>query len=181
MKKLALLLLVIILTGCNNVKSYGPFKEEKAGCKENADTILQHIAKGWKVYYTDYYKNRFMSQTNRDGKREDYYKWGLMTYITNGSDTMVIITDDNMREYNNKTYEYEPAWTGRIIGYNNIGTNDIHSIKQHNLAIKKLCDSDSCFNFSLNSNKTIYADFVKMKPKEPEHPLEDYGLDEDDL
>lgn len=181
MIKFILLLLVAILAGCTNVKTYGPFEEEKDGCKENVDTILRHIAHGWKVYHSDYCKNRFMSQTNRDGKRDDFYKWELLTYITNESDTLVIITDDNMQEYNNKTYEYEPAWTGRIIGYNNVITKDIQKIKRHNLAIKSVCGSDSCFNFSLNSNKTLYADFVKFKPKEKEHPIEDYGLTKNDL
>ncbi len=79
------------------------------------------------------------------------------------------------------TYKNEDAWSGHLFGLIVDFDNDVAAIKRNNLAIKRACNNDSCFELSVTDNKILSADFLKWKPKDLKRPLEDYGLTKDDM
>lgn len=182
MKKVHFLLFLFTLAVvcCNNANSVGPFPEDKAICKENVDTILSHL-KGWIVIDSVFTIDNFYSTTDREGKRTEFRKYILVTHITDGRDTLTVTADDSQTCYNMNTYKGEEAWSGKVYGLIMDFDNDINEIKRNNLAIKRACGNDSCFELSTNDDKIISAEFRKWKPKAPERPLEDYGLTKEDL
>lgn len=170
MKKVILLLLVATLLGCNNVKTYGPNDEDKAISKENMDTLINHLSDGWVVVDSFFNTDKYYSITHKDGSREDFYHWILLSRVSDGKDTLTIITTPLSSE----------EWSGEITSLHFLSSKDIVGIKRHNLAVKAAC-KDTCFVLSVDDSKIMRAKFLKEKPKEPERPLEDYGLKESDL
>jgi hypothetical protein len=170
MKKVFLLLLVATLLGCSNVKRYGPHDEDKAICKENMDTITNHLSVGWVVVDSFYNTDRYYSVTNKDGSRDEFYHWILLSRISDGKDTLTIMTNPSNIE----------EWSGYLTSLHFLSSKDIDGIKRHNLAMKRACN-DSCFMISVDDSKIMSATFRKEKPKDPERPLEDYGLKKSDL
>ena len=174
MKKVLLItMMLMVIASCSNVHRVGPFEEDKAICRENADTVIAHL-NGWRELSSNYSKDRFYTQTDKDGKRTEFYRWVLTIDITDGKDTLVVSTDDS------KGMPDEEKWEGRLFG-RIIFNGTAEAIKRQNLAIKRACNNDTCFNFSINNEKVLSATFTKPKPKEPERPLEDYGLTQQDL
>lgn len=172
-KSLSITIMLLAVASCNNVKRVGPFEEDKAICRENADTVMAHL-KGWRElssYYTD---EKFYTQTEKDGKRTEFYRWVLTINITDGKDTLIVSADDS------KGMPDDEKWEGRLFG-RIIFSGTAEAIKRQNLAIKRACNNDTCFSLSVNSEKVLSATFTKLKPKEPERPLEDYGLTKQDL
>ena len=173
MKKIVSFAFICMMASCGNVKNIGPFEEDKAICRENADTVIAHM-KGWKELSSDYMKDRFHSVTDRNGKRTDFYRWILTVTITDGQDTLMVSADDS------KGIPGEEKWEGRLFG-RIIFNGTVKQIKRQNLAIKRACDNDSCFNVLVNDSKVLSATFRKPKPNVPESPLEDYGLTVEDI
>lgn len=182
MKKAHLLYFVWIITivGCNNANNVGPFPEDKVVCKENVDTILSHL-KGWNVIDSVFTIDNFYSTSNKEGERTEFRKYVLVARITDGMDTLTITADDSKTCFNMNTYKDEEAWSGRVFGLVMDFDKNINAIKRNNLAIKRACSNDSCFELSTNDDKIMSAEFRKWKPKSPERPLEDYGLTKDDI
>ena len=182
MKKFLVLFLFVTIISCNNTEYFYPEEYEKVICKENVDTILSHI-KGWYVVDSMFTVIEDFHTTDKDGKKTVYFKYYLETIITDGIDTLTISTDKSDEEYNDNTYEFEKAWTGLVSSYNMpIGEENANEIKRHNLAIKRACSKDSCFELSIPfDDKIMFAHFIKYKPKPTELPLEDYGLTKDDV
>lgn len=170
MKKVFLLFLIASLSGCSNVKTYGPNDEDKSICKENTDTIINHLSEGWFVVDSVFNTDRFFSVTNKDGSRDEFYYWIMLSRISDGRDTLTVITKPSTRE----------EWEGDITSSHFLFSEEIDKIKRHNLAVKSAC-KDTCFSLSVDDDKVIRATFRKEKPKEPKRPLEDYGLKESDL
>ena len=174
MKKVLLItMMLMVIASCSNVHRVGPFEEDKAICRENADTVIAHL-NGWRELSSNYSTDRFYTQTGKDGKRTEFYRWVLTIDITDGKDTLVVSTDDS------KGMPDEEKWEGNLFG-RIIFSGTPEAIKRQNLAIKRACNNDSCFTFSVNDEKVLSASFTKPKPKEPERPLEDYGLTKQDL
>lgn len=174
MKKLIFVFpFILAVAGCSNVENVGPFEDDKAICRENADTVIAHM-KGWKELSSQYSKDRFSSTTDRDGKRTDFYRWCLIVMISDGQDTLTVTADDSQGILDEK------EWSGNVFG-RIILSGTTEAIKRQNLAIKRACGNDSCFDVSANDSKVLRATFRKKKPKEPEPPLEDFGLTEDDI
>ena len=82
MKKVFLLLLVATLFGCSNVKVYKATSEEKLICKENMDTIINHLSEGWVVVDSFYNTEKYYSVTHKDGTRDDFYHWILISRVS---------------------------------------------------------------------------------------------------
>jgi hypothetical protein len=174
MKKVLLItMMLMVIASCSNVHRVGPFEEDKAICRENADTVIAHL-NGWRELSSNYSKDRFYTQTDKDGKRTEFYRWVLTIDITDGKDTLIVSADDS------KGMPDDEKWEGRLFG-RIIFNGTAEAIKRQNLAIKRACNNDTCFNFSINNEKVLSATFTKPKPKEPERPLEDYGLTQQDL
>ena len=174
MKKVLLITIMLLaVASCSNVKRVGPFEEDKAICRENADTVIAHL-NGWRELSSNYSVDRFYTLKDKDGKRTEFYRWVLTIDITDGKDTLVVSTDDS------KGMPDEEKWEGRLFG-RIIFSGTAEAIKRQNLAIKRACNNDTCFTFSVNNEKVLSASFTKPKPKEPERPLEDYGLTKQDL
>ena len=174
MKKVLLItMMLMVIASCSNVHRVGPFEEDKAICRENADTVIAHL-NGWRELSSYYSKDRFYTQTDKDGKRTEFYRWVLTIDITDGKDTLIVSADDS------KGMPDDEKWEGRLFG-RIIFNGTAEAIKRQNLAIKRACNNDTCFNFSINNEKVLSATFTKPKPKEPERPLEDYGLTQQDL
>ena len=165
---------------CSNNSTIAPFENEKEGCKENMDTLLSHL-NGWKVINTYYDVDCFCSTTDKDGQRTDYQKYSLVARITDGLDTLTVVTDNSDSSFNSLTNENEKAWLGTVFGLVIASDLDVNIIKRNNLAIKRACENDSCFELTVNSSKILKGKFLKWKPKIPERPLEDYGLTDDDV
>lgn len=174
MKKVLLItMMMMVIASCSNVHRVGPFEKDKVICRENVDTVIAHM-KGWRELSSYYDKRNFLTETDREGKRTEFYKWVLIVNVTDGKDTLMVSADDS------KGLPEDQKWEGEVFG--RIGFSDTaEAIKRQNLAIKRACGNDSCFQLSVNSNKVMSATFTKHKPKEPERPLEDYGLTEQDL
>ena len=170
MKKLIALLLFATIFGCKNVKRYGPDDYEKNICKENMDTIINHLSDGWAVVDSCFNTDRYLAKTNKDGILEEYYHWIFISKVSDGKDTIIIIT---------KPFSFE-EWGGNILSLHFLSPKDVEGIKRHNLAIKAAC-KDTLFSLSVNTNKVMSAKFRKEKPKDIDRPLEDYGLKESDL
>lgn len=170
MRKVILLLLFATLLGCNSVKRYGPYEDEKALCKENMDTIINHLSDGWVVVDSFFNKDRYSSKKNEDGTSEENYRWVMLLRVSDGKDTLTIFTEP---------YSFN-GWSGDVTSLHFLSSKDIEGIKRHNLAIKAACE-DTCFVLSVDDSKIMRAKFRKEKPKEPERPLEDYGLTKQDL
>lgn len=168
MRKVILLLLVATLLGCNNVKTYGPDESDKAWSIERSDTMLNYV-KGWKVIYNNTYDYCYSKDEDKDGNIKKYYTFATRRDITNGTDTLMAITDGiGWNE-----------WEGRIFYEKRRGIS-VEDIKRINMSIRSSCDS-TFFTFHADSEHLLTAKFRKEKPKEPERPLEDYGLKESDL
>lgn len=170
MRKVILLLLVATLLGCNSVKRYGPYEGEKTLCKENMDTIINHLSDGWVVVDSFFNKDRYSSKKNEDGTSEEHYRWVMLSKVSDGKDTLTIFTEP---------YSFN-GWSGDVTSLHFLSSNDIEGIKRYNLAVKRAC-KDSCFIISVDDNKIMRVVFRMEKPKEPERPLEDYGLTKQDL
>lgn len=173
MKKISTITLACLITACSNVENVGPFEEDKAICRENADTVIAHM-KGWQELSSDYIKERFHSVTDRDGKRTDFYRWVLTATVSDGQDTLIVSADDSKGTM-------DEEWWGGSVFERIITSGTAQEIKRQNLAIKRACGNDSCFDISVNASKVLSATFRKNKPKEPEPPLEDYGLTDEDI
>ena len=170
MKKLMFVFLSILAAiSCSNVEQVGPFEDEKAICRENADTIIAHM-KGWKEMSSYYNEEKFYSTEDHDGRRTEYVKYVLVVTMSDGNDTLMVMTDGILTD----------EWSGRVYDRNAF-LSSVKNIKRHNIAIKKACGTDSLFDLSAGDSKVINAIFKKEKPKEHEPPLEDYGLTEDDI
>ena len=172
-KLLSITIMLLAVASCSNVKQVGPFEEGKAICRENADTVIAHL-NGWRELSSYYSEDRFYTQTDKDGKRTEFYRWVLTINITDGKDTLVVYADDS------KGMPDEETWDGDLFG-RVISSDTPEAIKRQNLAIKRACNNDTCFTFSVSNEKILSASFTKSKPKEPERPLEDYGLTQQDL
>lgn len=174
MKKVLLIaMMLMVIASCSNVHRVGPFEEDKVICRENVDTMMAHL-NGWRELSSYYSKDRFYTQTDKEGKRTEFYRWVLTMEITDGKDTLVVSADDS------KWMPDDEKWEGRLFG-RIIFNGTAQAIKRQNLAIKRACNNDTCFTFSVNNEKVLSATFTKPKPKEPERPLEDYGLTQQDL
>lgn len=75
----------------------------------------------------------------------------------------------------------DDCWEARVADYQLALSNNVDRIKLHNLLMKELFANAPCFILEVGNNQILHATFRKEKPKEPERPLEDYGLDKNDL
>ena len=156
----------LILSACeSNTKKIGPFESEKVLCRENTDSVLAHMG-GMAVVDSFYNVDQFYS-TNE----QQFYKYIKVTRVSNGADTLVVIADNGS----------DDCWEARVVDYQLTLSNNVDKIKRHNLLMKELFASDTCFILEVGNSQILNATFRKEKPKEPERPLEDYGLDENDL
>lgn len=173
MKKIVTLTLIaLIVAGCNNTKRIGPFNDGKSVCREKADTLIAHM-QGWKELSADYIKDRFMNTTDRQtGEQTEYYQYVLVVKVSDGQDTLTIRTDDSTSG---------GVWNGQVWGEKVLLGDNPDVIKRHNIAIKRACGGDTCFTTSINDRHVLSAEFKKAKPKEPDRPIEDYGLTEKDI
>ena len=164
MKKVLLFVgLLAIVTACENVQVYGPDESEKAICQENADTVLAHL-KGWSVINQFFGTDLYYRYTDNGGKEHKFYCYELFTSVTDGKDTISILTEQ---------YYAEKAWTATVL---NPATSldSVETIKRGNLAIKRLCGNDAYFTISEYKN-VLEATFTKPKPR-TEYTRDDYGL-----
>ena len=167
-KKLFVLFLLSAIVSCSDVKRYNATKEEMSLSIEQSDTMLKYI-KGWDIIKSDTYTYCYSKSQDRDGKITEYYTYATARYITNGVDTLLTVADA-MSLLN---------WSGRVF-YEKRRELSVEDIKRINTSIRSSCDS-LYFTFSANGDHLLTAIFSKEKQKEPERPLEDYGLKESDL
>ena len=156
----------LMLSACeSNTKKIGPFESEKMLCRENTDSVLAHMD-GMAVVDSFYNVDQFYS-TNE----QKFYKYIKVTRVSNGADTLVVIADNGS----------DDCWEARIADYQLALSNNVDRIKRHNLLMKELFANDPCFILEAGDGQILHATFRKEKPKEPGRPLEDYGLNENDL
>lgn len=170
MKKL-LFSLTLLLLACSQNPS-DSLLQEKALCREAADSILSHMP-GWEEVYSCYTNSPF-----HVGQQE-YTKTVLSVIAVKGKDTLEISTDEFQYEYRGNSLQEDSAWVGEI-GRVYPFEENVSVIKRHNLLMKELFKDVPGFTLEVNNN-LIKAKYVKFKPKKPSIPLKDYGLTEDDV
>ena len=139
---------------------------------EEQAKVICYLASEDNSYMVDSFfnKDRYSSKKNEDGTSEEHYRWVMLSKVSDGKDTLTIFTEP---------YSFN-GWSGDVTSLHFLSSNDIEGIKRYNLAVKRAC-KDSCFIISVDDNKIMRVVFRMEKPKEPERPLEDYGLTKQDL
>ena len=165
---------------CGNNNKVGPFVEDKAYCRENTDSILAHMH-GITVIDSFYNEENYYNTRDREGKEQHFYRYVKVTRVTNGKDTLVIFADESHTDYGYGDIKDKEMWTGQVHGHNLILEDNVDRIREHNLLMKSLFSKDTCFTLEVDNNKILHAIFKKYKPEKSERPIEDYGLNENDL
>ncbi len=156
MKKLITVIFASLLVSCVNMSKYEAKRRIILECRESADTILAHMS-GWHEI------------SSYEDETDNIIE--LCVLVSNNKDTLLVVTDGFDSD----------GWRGKIFGKDVTSLSSADRIKRHNLAIKSICKKDSCFTYDPTSSKLLLGHFILKRPKEPERPLEDYGLTEKDI
>ena len=148
------------------------FLQEKAYCREAADTILSYMP-GWEEVYSAYINAPFYVAG------QEYSKIALSVIVVKGKDTLEINTDEFQYYYKGNSIKEDSAWIGEV-GRINSYEEDISVIKRHNLLMKELFKDIPGFTLEVHDN-LIKAKYLKFKPTKPSIPMEEFGLTDDDV
>lgn len=197
MKKKFLLLTVLtfLFISCENIKVYRNDKKESVEVlKQHLDQAMYALSEKFTLISSDYNEVLYNSNYDKTTKTSyKYYQYVGEYLVSNGEDTLKIISDDDFgfRCFDIPTY-YDSlgvchegeAFQATIEYYIKDWYEEQpkEKIKYINKRMKKIFKDKEYYELLLNKNsKILYAKFIKEKKDTINDCLSDYGLDESDI